>query len=264
MNNISTGTFPPDQIPVIKDWNWWSDFLQREYYGNPDEGPAWENVARSLARQLDIGPGTDVLDLGSGCGEVVMRLAMMGARAVGVERSEPLVIHCARTAAERGVVAQFVAADMFTFQPQTMFDVVLSLNTSFGYGNHQQNGELLRNISRWLKPGGKLYLDTFTADNAESFGTWSDALAGGTFVVENSWEPERSVMISHPAWIAPDQETVYYANGPEVVRLYLRQELEQMMADAGLRPRRLQRAMGRRFRQDDTDMHTTWIAERQG
>lgn len=238
--------------------------MQREYYGNPDEGPAWENVARSLARQLDISPGTDVLDLGSGCGEVVMRLAMMGARAVGVERSEPLVIHCARTAAERGVVAQFVAADMFTFQPQTTFDVVLSLNTSFGYGNHQQNGELLRNISRWLKPGGKLYLDTFTADNAESFGTWSDALAGGTFVVENSWEPERSVMISHPAWIAPDQETVYYAEGPEVVRLYLRQELEQMMADAGLRPRRLQRAMGRRFRQDDTDMHTTWIAERQG
>lgn len=262
MNQISTGTFPPDQIPVIKDWNWWSDFLQREYYGNPDEEPAWEHVARSIARQLHIVPGTELLDLGSGCGEVVMRLAMMGAHTVGIERSEPLVLHCARTAAVRGVMVQFIAADMFSFRPDTTFDVILSLNTSFGYGDDQQNRDLIHNISGWLKPGGKLYLDTFTANNAESFGTWSDALAGGTFVVENSWNPEQRTMISHPAWIAPDQETVYYADRPEVVRLYLREEIEEMMVAAGLKPHRLSRAMGRRFRQDDSDMHTTWIAEK--
>ncbi len=251
-----------DQRRVVKDWNWWSSFLQREYYASPQEMRGWETTSRAIARDLNISPGDSVMDLGSGCGEVVLRLALRGAHAVGVERSGELVAYCRRTAAERGVVAEFAAADMFEYEPTAKFDAILSLNTSFGYGSDEQNRDLIRKIGRWLKPGGRFHFDLFTADNAEPFGEWNDDLAGGRLIVDNSYDQPTRTMTSHPAWIAPDNETVYYADRPERIMLYERNDLEEMMRDAGMIPRRLNRAMGRRFAQTDDQMYTTWIATR--
>ena len=149
-NDISyiTGT------PIEKDWGWWSYFLQRNYYGSEDEMPGWSDAAASIARALDVRPGMRLLDLGSGCGEMVIRLAMRGADATGIEQSEPLVEYCRKQAAARGVHATFIPADMFTFEPEGTFDAIISLNTSFGYGSDEQNRELVERMGRWLRPGG--------------------------------------------------------------------------------------------------------------
>lgn len=251
-----------DQIRIERDWDWWSNFLQREYYANPGEMPGWELTAKAIATELELTPGEQILDLGSGCGEVVLRLALRGARAVGVERSERLVEYCLRTATERGISAEFIAADMFKYEPPSQLDVVLSLNTSFGYGNNEQNRELIHKIGSWLKPGGAFYFDLFTADNAEAFGVWQDEVADGKLIVDNSYDRSERTMTSHPAWVAPDNQTVYYATEPERIQLYMRDELEEMMRNAGMVPRRLVRAMGRRFRQTDDQMYTTWVARR--
>jgi SAM-dependent methyltransferase len=262
MNSTSSDLYSPGQDNIPKDWDWWSDFLQREYYGGPSERSGWEAAAKDVARAAGLVPGMRVLDLGSGCGEMALRLALMGAESVGVEQSTTLVEHCQRAARDRGLAARFLAADMFTYEPDGKFDLILSLNTSFGYGSDDENRALIGRIASWLKPGGALYLDLITADNAEEFGVWSDSLAGGTFIVDNSYDQQRKVMTSYPAWISPDRETVFVATSPEIVRLYGRADLERMMLDAGLAPRRLRRAMGRQEEQDDDDMMTTWLAMR--
>jgi len=252
-----------DQIRLERDWDWWSNFLQREYYGSPDEMQGWELTARAIAGELDLMPGERIVDLGSGCGEVVLRLALRGGQAVGVERSTQLVDYCARTAVERGVAAGFVAADMFEYEPPSELDAILSLNTSFGYGSDEQNRTLIESIGSWLKPGGIFYFDLFTADNAEAFGLWQDTVADGTLIVDNSYDTSERMMTSYPAWAAPDNRTVYYSTEPERIRLYMRAELEEMMRRAGMVPRRLVRAMGRRFKQTDDQMYTTWVARKE-
>jgi cyclopropane fatty-acyl-phospholipid synthase-like methyltransferase len=250
------------QENIQKDWDWWSDFLQREYYGGPSERSNWERTARDVAKAIGLYPGMRVLDLGSGCGEMVLRLALQGAEAVGVEQSPTLVENCRKAARDRGIAASFIAANMFEFEPDATFDAILSLNTSLGYGDDSQNRALIARIGSWLKPGGVLFLDLVTADNAEEFGVWSDSLANGTFIVDNSYDPEQQMMTSYPAWIAPDHETVFTATSPEVVRIYRRAELEEMMQAAGMEPERLRRTMGRTFKQGDDDMMTTWIARK--
>lgn len=247
---------------IEKDWGWWSNFLQREYYGSPAEQPAWIAAAAAVAREIDLRAGARVLDLGSGCGEMILQLAMRGADATGVERSEPLVEYCRQEAASRGVRATFIAADMFTFQPQEKFDAVLSLNTSFGYGSDQENRELIERIGSWLKPGGIFYCDLISADHAEAFGCWNDEVAGGRFIVDNSYDPEERIMTSYPTWVSPDGATIYLAPTPEIVRLYTRQQMEEMMRGADMEPKRLMRAMGRSFRQDEPQMLTTWSARK--
>jgi SAM-dependent methyltransferase len=249
--------------PIEKDWGWWSYFLQRNYYGSAEEMPGWNDASASIARALDLRPGMRLLDLGSGCGEMVLQLALRGADATGIEQSEPLVEYCREQAAARGVHATFIPADMFSFEPDGMFDAVISLNTSFGYGTDEQNRELIARVGRWLRPGGVFYLDLISADHAEAFGCWSDEVAGGRFIVDNSYDPEGHIMTSHPTWVAPDNSTIYIAESPEVVRLYTRAEIEGMMRAAHMTPKRLDRAMGRNFRQTEDQMLTTWIARKE-
>ncbi len=255
---------PPasDAEHFTRDWDWWSNFLQREYYGSDAERSGWQDAAADVARAVGLQPGMRVIDLGSGCGEMVLQLALRGADVVGVEQSQSLVDFCRLDAVDRGIVAEFVAVDMFDFEPDRPADVVLSLNTSFGYGSDERNRALIGKIGQWLKPGGALYFDAFTADHARAFGQWTDQVAGGTLIVDNHYEEEDHMMISQPAWISPDYSSVYMADSPERVILYTREELESMMREAGLHPRRLRRAMGRRHDQSDDEPQSTWIATR--
>lgn len=261
MTTIDIDDFPGARIE--KSWDWWSDFLQREYYSSPSEHAGWDAAAADVAHALELLPGMRVLDLGSGAGEMLYRLAMRGADVVGVEQSATLVGHCRRRAAELGVAATFVDASMFDYAPDAPFEAILSLNTSFGYGSDEQNRDLIGKIAGWLTPGGAFLLDVASADVAESFGQWGDELAGGSLIVDNVYDTETRTMISAPYWMSGDGETLYYAPEPERVRLYRREEIESLMRDAGLRPQRLRRAMGRRFNQDDRQILTTWIARRE-
>jgi hypothetical protein len=85
-------------------------------------------------------------------------------------------------------------------------------------------------------------------------------MAGGRLLVENEYDQKAQVMTSEPAWRSPDGSTLIRSDGPEVVRLYRREEMEMMMREAGLEPRRLRRAMARTWVQDDRQMQTTWVA----
>lgn len=246
---------------IEKDWSWWSNFLQREYYGGPEEETGWKVAAGAVAAAVELQDDMSALDLGSGCGEMVMQLARRGARAFGIEQSLPLVEHCRREANSRGLQAEFIPADMFTFEPEQTFDLILSLNTSFGFGSDEQNRALIGKIGRWLKPGGIFYLDLITADCAEEFGTWNDELDGGRLVVDNTYDQKRRLMISYPTWVSPDN-TIYTVDRPEIVQLYLRADIEEMMEAADMAPARQRQAMGRRYHQSDDQMQTTWISRK--
>ena len=247
-----------------RDWNWWSWFLARHYFGASSENRHWDSVARSLVKDLNLQPGMRLLDIGSGCGELEFCLAQRGLDVVGIDNSELLIADCQKIAANRGIPAQFQQQNMFHFRPTSKFDAVICINTSFGYGTDQQNRELIERIPEWLLPEGRFYLDLIVADNATTYGIWSDDLADGTLIVDNSYDESSQEMASLPHWITPDDMTIYTAEVPERVKLYHIAEIESMLEKSGLKGRELQSGPGKRTRETGANMTRTWIASLAG
>lgn len=248
--------------PSEHDWEWWSRFLQREYYASKEEVRTWKRTVKRVVEQTGLERGESLLDLGSGSGELIFGLTRAGYTATGVELHELLAEECRRLASEEKLTSRFITSDMFEFSPEHTYDVIVSINTSFGYGSEVQNRSLISNVFSWLRPGGRFCLDTVIADEAEGFGLWKDDLAGGTLHVENEWDEEASLMISRPWWVS-GEGTICTVEEPERVRIYRIDEIEEMLDAAGFRHRRLPKGSGRRTSNESGPNSTaTWLATR--
>lgn len=104
--------------------------------------------------------GMDVLDVACGHGRIANRLAAREARVTGLDAT-PLFLDRARGDAEaQGVEVDYVQGDMraLPFEDES-FDRVVSWFTSFGYFSEPENRQVLTEIRRVLRPGGRVMLE---------------------------------------------------------------------------------------------------------
>jgi cyclopropane-fatty-acyl-phospholipid synthase len=118
-----------------------------------------------VARQLGIGPGTRVLDLGCGWGPMLRFLREIGAEGVGVTLSTAQVRACRR----HGLEAHLADARDLTPADLGRFDAVVSLGAfehfcapeEFRAGRQDAiYRDLFRRVADLLPPRGRFYLQT--------------------------------------------------------------------------------------------------------
>jgi SAM-dependent methyltransferase len=126
------------------------------FYGEALEQGA-DAQARLIARLGDLRPGADVLDAPCGDGRIAARLAGMGCRVLGVDRSERFIARARRRPGAEG--ARFEVRDLLDLAYEAAFDCALNWFTSFGYFDAADNLALLRAYRRALRPGGRLVLE---------------------------------------------------------------------------------------------------------
>jgi SAM-dependent methyltransferase len=145
-------------------------------------GPVFERGAHAIGERLietaRIGPGNDVLDLGTGPGEPALTVARAVGpvgRVVGIDIS-PAMVALARERAERAGVgnAEFVAADAAAYSGARRFDAI---------------------VSRW----GLMFLPDLDASLAHYRGVLRD---GGRFAAATWGAPSEVPMISLPMTVA--------------------------------------------------------------
>lgn len=119
---------------------------------------ATAQVDRLLAL-VDV-TGRAVLDLCCGPGRHAIVLAKRGYTVTGVDAS-PFLLEQARARAQaEGVMVEWVLADMRHFMRSAVYDLVLSMFTSFGYFDDKDDDlTVLRNMYHSLQPGGTCVLD---------------------------------------------------------------------------------------------------------
>lgn len=252
-----------NETTEVRSWDWWGRFLQRGYYGSIEERRRWQRAASDVLDLLDVPAGGSFLDLGSGSGELLLALAENGYRGVGLELSRTLVDDVNAIAVRRSLDVEIVAGTMFddSVIPTGPFDAILSTNTSFGYGDDHQNRQLFDSIRSRLSRSGSFLLDLIVSDSAESFGTWTDDLAGGVLRVDNRWDAERREMISHPSWRSDDGGPELVAPDPERVRIYSIDEIESMLTSARFEIERIRYGPGRQtLNERGPNSTATWIA----
>ena len=118
-----------------------------------------DKEAKLIWRLLALEPGMEVLDLACGHGRIANRLAELGARITGLDRSPLFLEWARRDAAARGVEVDYVEGDMRELQWEGAFDRVVSWFTSWGYFDDEANRAVLGDVHEALRPGGALLLE---------------------------------------------------------------------------------------------------------
>jgi SAM-dependent methyltransferase len=112
-----------------------------------------------LTKLANVGRGR-ALDLACGPGRHSVELARRGFEVTGVDRSAFLLDHACRHAESEGVHVEWIEADMRRFRRPGTYDLALSLYTSLGFFESQEdNQKVLENLQVSLKSGGRCVLD---------------------------------------------------------------------------------------------------------
>ena len=122
---------------------------------------AEESALEVTIRRAEIQDGMRVLDLGCGWGSVSLWIAehFPNCRITGVSNSASQRAFILNRAEERGLTnLDIVTADMNDFHIDDRFDRVVSVEMFEHMRNH---AELMRRVSSWLKPDGKLFVHVF-------------------------------------------------------------------------------------------------------
>jgi SAM-dependent methyltransferase len=210
---------------------WFDTAFGRDYlavYPHRDTAAARREVAGLVARGVSTAGGR-VLDLGCGFGRHLGALREHGLDAWGLDRSLALLAHADPALRGRIVRGDFRA---LPFRPGA-FGAVLMLFSSFGYFADAENARVLGEIARVLVPGGLAVLDLMNPARVRATLVPESRLERGTLAIH-----ERRAL-EHGGTRVVKEVRLVSAEGErgwrEDVRLYAPDELDDLLAAAGLR-----------------------------
>lgn len=119
-----------------------------------------ENLVRLIrGKYIDVPRGGRALDVGFGTGNNLVMLARSGFEAHGLEVSEPSIARAQQIAKDAGVTLKLgVLRGTRLPYADGFFDIVVSWNAVYYYGDRTQVAAALADFHRVLRPGGALIL----------------------------------------------------------------------------------------------------------
>lgn len=132
-----------------------------ELYGEDFQSPGGLDSVRAFAEELEVKPGTKILDIGSGVGGSAFYFAgQLGATVVGVDASPDMVAISTERAAERGIPGVTFRLGRIEDEPleAETFDIAWTRDSVVCV---QAKDRLWENVYHGLKPGGRLFVTDF-------------------------------------------------------------------------------------------------------
>ena len=213
---------------------WFETAFESEYlevYAHRDLDAARQEVAWLLQQ----GISGRTLDLCCGFGRHSLALLEGGVEIVGLDLSMDLLRSTDRLEGGHKIAGKLVRGDVraLPFAPQA-FDSLVNLFSSFGYFGEQGDGQVLDEIVRVLRPGGRLVLDLMNPARIKSH-----------LVPESRTERDGYLMLEKRALTQAGQRvtkevTLVDRSGREKrwhedVRLYEPAEIRALLASRGVR-----------------------------
>jgi len=218
---------------------WWETFFDEVFldvYRPLLERERTVREAAAAARILGLPVGARVLDVACGWGRHALELAGMGFQVTGFDRSPRLLEEAA--IASLGVEeVRWVAGDMRDLPFQEEFDAVLSLFSSLGYFDSDEDDlRVLEGMRRAVEPGGRLLLETMHRDLiARRFleRDWWETDAGRPVRVEREFDAVTGTVREMLWTLGPEGEPIERASR---IRVRSATEWGEVLRETGWRP----------------------------
>jgi cyclopropane fatty-acyl-phospholipid synthase-like methyltransferase len=118
-----------------------------------------------IEKILKLKKGMKILDLACGWGRHSIEFARRGYKVVGQDINPLFLQEARRTAKEAGVKVRWIKQDMRKIPFRNEFDVALSLFTSFGYFEKEEDHQkVMSEVYKSLKPRGAFFLDVINRE----------------------------------------------------------------------------------------------------
>lgn len=188
-----------------------------------------------IATALALAPDAAVLDLACGFGRHAIAMAQRGYRVTGVDFNPRYLELAAEEASAAGAHVTWHVGDMRALGFDARFDALYSYFTSFGYFSDEENEQVLVEIARALKVGGRFLIDMANRDwilTHSAQRTWNRRADGALWMEEVSLDLVTSRVTSRQLLIDPK-------GGPQVskefvLRAYTCAELAALLRRHGL------------------------------
>lgn len=167
--------------------------------------------------------------------ENILTHLLKGFVVTGIDLNATFIEKAKENAKTNNISPEYIVADMRKINFNEQFDCVLMLNTSWGYFDHNENIQVLENVSRSLKCEGFFVIELFNPHLSELFPKGIKSCS--------AFDYDRNLMIDWRSYLPEinyfHQKRVYIYNGirkdssiqMEKVEL---NEMKQLMKDLGL------------------------------
>ena len=223
----------PMALSSTETWDaLFSDFYLRAFADEARDAEAQEQ-ALAAARLSGCPEGGDLLDVPCGFGRHSVPLGRAGYHVVGVDRSQALIDEARRrTGGERW--PKLVRADYRELpQPDESFDAALNLFSSLGYLGDEGDTQVLAEIRRVLRPGGRLVIEIMHRDalvlRFRDTG-WHMVGEGRLLLEQRTFDPAAGVAQTTQTLVEPSGER---DSRTFSLRVYTATELTAMLERAG-------------------------------
>jgi len=211
----------------MKWYEKWFDENYLKLYNHRDLADA-QRQADLIVRTLKPSKDAAILDLACGEGRHCMIFHQRGYRISGMDLSETLI----RIGKQRHPQLDLFTGDMREIPGR--YDIILSLFTSFGYfDTDDENEQVIESVSAALNSGGWYWLDFLNPEHVRSklVPESESELADGSRAIERR-RIDGATVIKEIQLVADGRTTGY----EERVRMYTRDELETFFRRHGIIP----------------------------
>ncbi len=216
---------------------WFDDYFDDNYFDleEPDDGETVVHVM-FLKSFLTYPPGSEILDLACGAGRLSYVMTRLNYKVTGLEYNNALVHYCRTKAKKENLDTEFSKGDMRKIPFENKFDFVLNFNHSFGYFDDAENIDVIREVNKALKSGGRFLIDLA---NKESMLRGFDTQIRKWFKINKKF-----YLLRREFDVLTDRfDTFLHVVGDEMekrdyvasIRYYSYPEMKRILLDAGFR-----------------------------
>lgn len=205
----------------------------RTYLPNATDEWSREQALAAVAL-AEVEPGAEILDCPCGFGRHSIPLAEAGYQVTGLDRSESQLAEAERRRSE-GEWPRFVRGDYRELPfADASFDAVLTLFSSLGYLDRDEDIGVLRELRRVLRPGRALVVETMHRDayarSVVSTRTWDRLPDDSLYLEERTPDWGAGTITTYRLIVTPKGEQI---ERPYVLHMYSAKEWIEMLHAAG-------------------------------